>query len=167
MLHRNGFDVVALVNSAGIKAPTKNKHLKEYHMSIGFKLAVAVSVSLLSFGAKAAVTELQGCTMNDGKTMDDVLTLAEKLNRIQDGKDYAEQRFGQMIMSPIYDQSGEPPFDFLYLNYWGNYQIYGNDLLEWEDNGKGKEFMAELQTVVNCRSLNLFNTIVTREYPGD
>ena len=59
MLHRNGFDVVALVNRAGIKAPTKNKHLKEYHMSIGFKMAVADSVSHLSFGAKAAATQLQ------------------------------------------------------------------------------------------------------------
>jgi hypothetical protein len=131
------------------------------------KLALAAVLFFTSFSANSAVTEIQGCTFNEGKTMDDVVALADELNRIQDGKDYGEQRFGQMIMSPVYQPNEESQFDFLYLNYWGNYQIYGNDLLEWEDNGKGKEFMAKSNSVVSCRTLNQFNTIVTREYPGD
>jgi len=136
-------------------------------MQTTWKLALAASILMFSLGANSAVSEIQGCTINDGKTMDDVLALSDELNRIQDGKDYGEQRFGQMIMTPVYQQSEESQFDFLYLNYWGNYQIYGNDMLEWEDNGKGKKFMAKLETVVTCRTLNQFNTIVTRQYPGD
>ena len=38
---------------------------------------------------------------------------------------------------------------------------------EWADQGKGNEFMASMGQMLDCRTLNLFNTIVTREYPGD
>ena len=38
---------------------------------------------------------------------------------------------------------------------------------EWADQGKGDELMARMGQILDCRTLNLFNTTVTREYPGD
>jgi len=120
-----------------------------------------------SFEAQSAFTEVQGCKLKEGKSMDDVIALSVNLNQIQDGDGYIEKRFGQLIMQPVVEQTESSEFDFYYLNYWGNYQIYGNDMSEWADQGKGNEFMQELGQMVDCRTLNFFDTTVTRQYPGD
>ena len=120
-----------------------------------------------SFEAQSAFTEVQGCKLKEGTSMDDVIALSVNLNQIQDGDGYIEKRFGQLIMQPVVEQTESSEFDFYYLNYWGNYQIYGNDMSEWADQGKGNEFMQELGEMVDCRTLNFFDTTVTRQYPGD
>ena len=99
--------------------------------------------------------------------MDDVIALSDQMNQLQDGDGYIEKRFGQLIMQPIVEQTEKSEFDFYFLNFWGNYQIYGNDMSEWADQGKGDKFMTKMGQMLDCRTLNLFNTTVTREYPGD
>ena len=136
--------------------------MKKYFLTIMVSLVIAYS-----FEAQSAVTEVQACNLKENKTMEDILALSDELNQIQDGDTYIEKRFGQLIMIPTIEQTEKSEFDFYFLNYWGSYQIYGNDMSEWSDQGKGDAFMQKMGTVVDCRTLNIFNTIVTREYPGD
>ena len=122
---------------------------------------------ITTFNAKSAVTEVQGCNLKENVSMSDVVDHSVSVNAIQDGNGYTEKRFGQLIMQPNIEQTTKSEFDFYYLNFWGSYQIYGNDMSEWSDQGKGNDFMEQLGQLIDCRSLNIFDTIVTREYPGD
>jgi len=128
---------------------------------------ILIITAAFSYEAQSAVSEVQGCNLKQGTSMDDVIALSDQMNQIQDGDGYIEKRFGQLIMQPIVEQTEKSEFDFYFLNFWGNYQIYGNDMSEWADQGKGDELMARMGQMLDCRTLNLFNTTVTREYPGD
>ena len=128
---------------------------------------VLIITAAFSFEAQSAVSEVQGCNLKKGTSMDDVIALSDQMNQIQDGDGYIEKRFGQLIMQPIVEQAEKSEFDFYFLNFWGNYQIYGNDMSEWVDQGKGDKLMIRMGQILDCRTLNLFNTTVTREYPGD
>ena len=41
-----------------------------------------------SFEAQSAFTEVQGCKLKEGTSMDDVIALSVNLNQIQDGDGY-------------------------------------------------------------------------------
>ena len=120
-----------------------------------------------SFKVQSAVTEVNGCNLKNGATTEDVIALSALMNEIMDSDNYKEPRFGQLVLEPYVEQSEKSEFDFYYLNYWGNYDIFGNDMHEWFDNDKGKEFSSKLSEMTDCRTLNIFTTTVTREYPGD
>jgi len=133
------------------------------------KIFLCTLILTLSFSldTHSALSEVQGCNLKKGTSMDDAIAFSKEVNEIQDGDGYNEKRFGQLFMMPVIEQTEASEFDFYYLNFWGSYQIYGNDMSEWADQGKGDDFMKKLGQVMNCRSLNLFDTVVTREYPGD
>ena len=128
---------------------------------------ILIITAAFSYEAQSAVSEVQGCNLKQGTSMDDVIALSDQMNQLQDGDGYIEKRFGQLIMQPIVEQTEKSEFDFYFLNFWGNYQIYGNDMSEWVDQGKGDKLMIRMGQILDCRTLNLFNTTVTREYPGD
>ena len=123
---------------------------------------------LLSFSnAKAGVAMVEGCNLNEGYTIADVVDHTDLMNTIMDAKGYKEKRFGAMVMQPYFEQERKSEFDFYQFEYWGNYEIFGNDMNEWFENGKGDEYMQKWGEMTNCRALNMFSTITTREYPGD
>jgi hypothetical protein len=126
-----------------------------------------IVICVLSFEAQSAVTEVNGCNLKKGASMEDITAMSVKMNELMDSDGYGEHRFGQLVMQPYVEQTEKSEFDFYYLNYWGNYEIFGNDMHEWFDLEKGKQWSSELSKMVDCRTLNIFDTIVTRVYPGD
>ena len=126
-----------------------------------------IVICALSFEAQSAVTEVNGCNLKKGASMEDITAMSVKMNELMDSDGYGEHRFGQLVMQPYVEQTEKSEFDFYYLNYWGNYEIFGNDMHEWFDLEKGKQWSSELSKMVDCRTLNIFDTIVTRQYPGD
>ena len=131
------------------------------------KRLVLIGLLFAISNTHAGVAIVEGCNLNDGFTIDDVVEHSELMNQIMDAAGYKEKRFGAMIMSPYFEQERKSEFDFYQFEYWGNYEIFGNDLNEWFEQGKGNEYMEKLQEMTNCRALNMFSTITTREYPGD
>jgi len=126
-----------------------------------------IVICVLSFEAQSAVTEVNGCNLKKGASMEDITAMSVTMNELMDSDGYGEHRFGQLVMQPYVEQTEKSEFDFYYLNYWGNYEIFGNDMHEWFDLEKGKQWSSELSKMVDCRTLNIFDTIVTRVYPGD
>ena len=80
---------------------------------------VLIITAAFSFEAQSAVSEVQGCNLKNGTSMDDVVALSEQMNQIQDGDGYIEKRFGQLIMLPIIEQTEKSEFDFLLLEFLG------------------------------------------------
>ena len=62
---------------------------------------ILIITAAFSYEAQSAVSEVQGCNLKQGTSMDDVIALSDQMNQLQDGDGYIEKRFGQLIMQPI------------------------------------------------------------------
>ena len=131
------------------------------------KRLVLIGLLFAMSNIHAGVAVVEGCNLNDGYNIEDVVEHSKLMNQIMDAAGYKEKRFGAMIMSPYFEQEQQSEFAFYQFEYWGNYEIFGNDMNEWFEQGKGNQYMEKFQEMTDCRALNMFSTITTREYPGD
>ncbi|MDJ0905611.1 MAG: hypothetical protein QNI96_06295 [Woeseiaceae bacterium] len=109
------------------------------------------------------VLAFSNCTMNEGKTFEDVQAAQEKWNAHADEYGFVG---GSWVMWPIWGESADADYDFKYVSSAPNYTALGNNfqLMAAGHWRKNEEIWGGL---MDCDSARIYSGASVREMPED